>query len=47
MVKNQWLAHTFQLITPPRDGRHVMILNSFGFLAICKTFETAGDHCLP
>jgi hypothetical protein len=25
----------------------VMILNSFGFLAIWETFETAGDHCLP
>jgi hypothetical protein len=24
-----------------------MILNSFGFLAIWETFETAGDHCLP
>ena len=27
--------------------RMLMILNSFGFLAIWETFETAGDHCLP
>ena len=46
-MKNQWLADTVRFITPPGAGRHLVILNSFGFLAIWKTFENAGDHCLP
>jgi hypothetical protein len=47
MTKNQWLAGAAWFITPPGTARPMMILNSFGFLAIWETFETAGDHCLP